>query len=241
MNTYGRLRIPSSRTSSGRKIDTWEFDFPDGTKAEIEVSLRNDRDGPSFMARSAHPLLQNTLWENSDLSALASRVQQDISEIVRETEGDTWQAALAIEVLPETRDVSEQTAGLRISVKPVLRDTREIGSNTAHRMIIENGRRKVFEEQVFVAGSGRDPGTGILLETPRSGALVQDTPDTRSALDCLQSTLECFSRLLAEHLGPDRADDTAIPSPDALEGMMREAVHQVANRGGRDAQEDLAD
>lgn len=239
----GQFMVPVTRGDAGRKIDSWEFHFPDGEKAVIEISLRTDKDASTFIARSNHPMLRGAQWIHSDIQVLRKRIEQDIQDAVQDFTGEKWAPGLEIE-LSEYRAARHQDNAFHIQIvfqaKDVMFDTQTPPSNRGERRVLRDGKPGSSIERKFTDPLGDPPSGPLTPETMRELRFREDTPTGRSIApesdrvvqSCrdIQETLSAFAAHLGDAIGPGKTDPEKLPTPDDLARFMARAAQDIKDK-----------
>ena len=89
------LKPSHTRTSDGKKIDSWRVNLPDGHD-EIAVSMHSNSDGIHFSAKGDHNCLKGLRWEGTDLAELRREVMEDVEKAAQLYYATDWEPAVAV-------------------------------------------------------------------------------------------------------------------------------------------------
>lgn len=241
------MRFTPTRTSDGKKFDTWTLRAPGGRSLQVEVTHHaHPGNGYIFRAASRDPLLEGLSWEHTDIEKLRAEVHAEISEIVTRHIAADWAPAHLVEVslydTTENLRTSQNLLQLRLEIQDVRRDTKASRGNRGEcrisfgsddRTIIERGPdyaadfdpRDLSSDNMRVAREADDV---------RARAVIDRNADTHADLEALEETMRQFSRRLMERMAPDAVRSRGVPSPEDLVDLMHEAA-ELANHASRTA------
>ena len=229
----GRLEIPRSHKASGRKIDTWKFRQINGDEVEIDVNLISRGNAPIFTATSSHKLISHLSWENTDINALATTVETDVSAVFADHDETEWLPSTLVEVAPDsnTAFAGRSEVSLKVGYWSVALDAKTALRNDGTRRILRNARVETVIERSHALSDGTIEAGGqrYKIDTPLSRVVIPDTKETQKALSSLHATLESFNAKLAAALSPDRTQADPVPSPSDLVRMMQDAADGAAH------------
>ncbi len=229
---FGKMRLPTTRTKDGRKIDTWNYQTAERDSLSIDIFMHvSETHGISFQATSKAPLLHKYEWTNTDLESLRIEVSEDLSTITRNAASHHWAPAIAAQVKDLSSDSSaldqKPVVAFSIIFEPMLAKRDEPKNNFGSRTVIKDGfvqtvvERSPHDEKIPTRISD------IRIEADQSLLLLSDTPSTRSEIEQVNATLKSFIGKLMHRLSPNATEGTAMPSPDDLTEMMKDAASQV--------------
>ncbi len=222
----GRFQVPYTR-AQGRKIETWTFHLPDDT-IEIDVHLHSDSAGTIFKASSKHASVAGKGWSGTDIKKLAAEVEADLKIICGELSADRWKPIYILHVDPDRNEHNGNTfASLRIRAEPARLDIQTPRGNDGRRRIEKDGSVTAVQER-SPADEAHIVGR-IKFDSDGSRTVIEDTAQTRAAIEAMQKTLEGFGRLLAQRTSPARANPEDLPTPDDLVDLMREAASNASS------------
>ena len=238
----GTMRIPGTRTNTGRRIDTWTFTFPDDSlgprTAEIEICLHSKGGEIRFTAQSTHPALRDQGWSDTDITALRGRIHADISSLIEARGGVVWTRGLMVEGTAHDRRGDTHTEvrfDLRISsvrYDPTPTDAGHIRvqpeSGKVHDIIPRRASQDIAPASRNLAEMSGDA-FQRMSDTPAGRQVLADTDAAREMRDALVTALTRFTRALADRLGPSEDGvPQDLPSPAELVDMMDAAAAQAS-------------
>lgn len=219
-----------TRTSAGKKIDSWRVALPDGP-TEVVVMLHSGSDGIYFQASSGHPCLKDLSWEGTDLGALRVTAMEDVEKAARLFFTADWQPAIMLEASIDKTD-REDTKRLYFSidmVKLFVDPNKPVGNQGETQVlkghipqkIIQRGHNQQFEYKK------RDLTSDNLImsrEQHKTASRVVVDSDMEEAVATLTQTLEGFYLNLLEKMAPDEVRMYGVPSPEDLALLLRDAI-----------------
>lgn len=234
------LRPAVTRTSDGRKIDSWTIDIPGCKACEFDLRMHVTRERTWFEATTTDPSLQHVSGTtSSDINDLRSRLDRAIQDYAEQLLGETWQPNFLIEagVARSERRIDSswgpvQSLEIKLGVTPLRAAAIEVGRNSGSRKvlrgtsiieIIERGRLDEFPKGEGISEQARYANERT---TPVGRSLIPDSGASREAIAALQAALAAFGEVLADRLSPERVRE-GIPGPDDLAGMMEEAISRT--------------
>ena len=227
----GKLKIPSPRTSDGRKIDTWSFQYPHRGGIDIEVRIFVEDGAPVFRATGTDPVVKGKTWSDTDIAALSRRVESDMKEIFERRSGNQWRPSLMVTTRPDrkTDRYGARTLSFELVLSEVTRDIAQDGTS-GMRHIVEADWDKHVQETAYGGTALRDTPLGSFrIDTDQSVLLMDDTDDLRADMARLDTTLAGFFEHLSRAMSPAEAKASGIPSPEDLLDMMRRAIGDASS------------
>jgi hypothetical protein len=233
------VKIDGSRTDAGRKIDAWRFSLPDGTRLEIDVHLHAHGEEMWFTTKNAHPAFRHLTHKATDLAVLRTQVQADVHEVIEVHFGADWIPSYLVTTKRDRKDLDENRHGgethsvqLKFTFAPVRMDARQPPGNDGLTRLIANDQpfsvlqrnhrdRFDVEKNDMRTDSMRRFGAN---HDPESAVVLREGPGVAAGLEALQETLDRFSLLFADRMGPEAISREGLPAPEELTRLMKAAV-----------------
>jgi len=225
------LKPSHTRTSDGKKIDSWRVKLPDGHD-DITVSLHSDGNGIRFSAKGSHNCLKGLHWEGTDLGLLRQEVMEDVEKAAQRYYATDWDPAIAVEVKLYNRAHDE---AVKVQVEMTVTDlhtdpTKPVGNRgethvlknsvpmvmlqRAHDQKFESDNSLSQENMRFYSEQGQIASRTVLSSVARAEAML------------LAKTLEDFSVRLMRRTAPDVVRIEGLPTPEDLALILREAIDE---------------
>lgn len=227
-----RLRPNHSRTSSGKKIDTWQVDFP-GDRAEIDVFMHLKGDETLFSAKSSHPALKGLTWEGTDLNHMRKQATADVERSGKAYYGSGWVPAICARVnLSYQDDPGKRRTTLDITHEPLLRDPETPVGNMGETRVMDGANIGVIfqrrHDQEFPEGKSLSKADFALrneAQFTRSQALIEE--EMAQELDDIHQVIRRFSQELMDRMAPDGIRHEGVPTKEDLALMLRRAIDRT--------------
>lgn len=227
--SISRVKVPSNRTSAGKKVDSWRVELPDGA-SEITVTMHSSSEGILFNASGTHPAIKGLHWEGTDLMALRAEVERDVEHAARRYYETDWEPAVAVEASLYISDRDQKrSVQVKLDVTDIHRDPNSPKSNrgetrvlagTLPTVMIERSHDQVFEHSKGLSSENMrfSREAGVTASRAITGS------DEREAALQLQLTLEAFSIKLMKRLAPDVVSHEGVPAPEELRDLLQDAI-----------------
>lgn len=238
--SIAKLRVPRSRTSDGKKVDTWHIDIPERKSCEFEIRLHAERDELWFEAVTSDPGLRSlSRIRSTDIGDLRRKLSRAVSDYVESYLGEKWAPAILLEagvyVLKSRKandaDLSEELQ-ISLRIENVRAAPQDAGSNSLGRKVL----RGVTVHEVVERGRLDEFPKGETLSESARWSNERSTPVGRSVIDGghasredvlkLKMALQHFGEALADRLSPSRMHE-GIPSPESLRDILEDALSRM--------------
>jgi len=225
------LKPSHTRTSDGKKIDSWRVNLPDGHD-DITVSMHSNSEGIHFSAKGDHNCLKGLRWEGTDLAELRKEVMEDVEKAAQRYYATDWEPAVAVEVKLYNRAHKEAAnVQIELSVMDLHTDPTKSVGNRGETHVLKNSVPTIMlqraHDEKFESGKGLDQENmrfyrekGVIA----SRTILGDSARPEAML--LAKTLEDFSVRLMRRTAPDVVRLEGLPAPEDLAIILREAIDE---------------
>jgi hypothetical protein len=229
-----KVHPSSTRTSDGKKIDTWRVKLPDG-QSEITVNLHSTGDSIHFTAKGTHSCIKGLSWEGSDLALLRSTVMEDVEKAARRHFKSDWEPAVSLDVSLYKTDRGD-TSKVQISLEVVdihIDPSRPMG-NQGDTHILKGQVPTVMvqrsHDQTFECSGSLDR-ENMIFSRERGNTVARSIVDgdQRAEVLALASAMEAFSIKLMRRTSPDMMKLAGVPTPEDLIEIMTSAIEDPEN------------
>lgn len=238
-----QVEVRNTRSGNARKIDEWTVLVPGGRRVKFGVHLKYTDGQGRFFVSSDDETYKQIRAASEDINELRAMVEEAVSEFVERDRSENWRPATQVELSHKLKDHDHQ--GFEFSLRLRLKDVEIIPGEPRGNYGEVTTRSKYAQEIVLErehtldlrslrpTGSLQDPEVKAWLRSPLRGeqsdglarSLIEKSQADPMKLAC---TLEAFSALLGERVGPMRTGIEGWPEPEELIEMMREAVEKSA-------------
>lgn len=234
------LGVAQSRTSDGRKIDTWSVRIPGFPSCEFDVKLHVTREQTWFEAVTTHQGLRHLSgMRETDLNKLRSSLDRALREYAEELLGEDWRPSLVVEAGAQrmkrhVTNSAQASRGVEIffSVEDIRAASKQPDRNLPLRKVLrgetvmnvlERGRLDDFPKGEGLGEQARWSNERL---RPVGRSLLPDTGDTRNHLDEIAAALLAFGEVLADRISPGGIQ-AGLPCAADLPEMMCEALRRA--------------
>jgi len=241
-HSISQVRSSNTRTSDGKKVDTWRVDLPDGA-SQITVMLHSSSNAIHFSAKGDHPCLNGHAWEGSDLAMLRNEVMADVEKAARRYFKDDWAPAIALSAsLYKTDRGAEQRVQLSLDIGKIYIDPSRAVGNQGETHILSGRTPTVMlqrsHDQTFESDNTLSNNNMLYArEQGNVTSRVIVSADDHEAVQVVANTIESFSVKLMRRMAPDVVRIDGVPDPEDLVALMRAAIDDPEGEPDRDPEE----
>lgn len=228
-NRISTMKPSVTRTTDGKKIDSWRVELPDGHD-DITVAMHATHDGIHFVAKGKHPCLTGLEWQGSDLAVMRQTVMEDVEKAAKRYFETDWDPGLAVEVQLYNRTHKEaMRVQLEVSITDLFTDPTKPVGNQGETHVLKESRPMIMlqrsHDQKFESDNSLS--SSNMRYSQERGVIASRTivkEDLRSQAIAFTKTLEDFSIQLMRRTAPDVVRTEGLPSPEDLALILREAI-----------------
>lgn len=238
----GDVEMQNTRTGKARKIDDWSMRLPGGQRAKFAVLMKYKEGRAYFMVESDHPIYGEISIIDDDLNVLRERLSAQMSELIEKERSEAWSPATQVELRHSLGDKDHMGIWFNLSLKlnevEVIPD--EPRGNYGEITVRAKYTQKTVLEREHDADFGalrplgglQDPEVKAWLNSPlrheESRGLARTVVrEGQGDPLALARTLEAFSEILGQRVGPMRTGIEGFPPSEDLIDMMRMAVEKT--------------
>lgn len=228
-NRISTMKPSVTRTTDGKKIDSWRVELPDGHD-DITVAMHSCHDGIHFVAKGKHPCLDGLEWQGSDLAVMRQTVMEDVEKAAKRYFETAWAPAVAVEVNLYNRSHKDaMRVQLEVSITDLFTDPTKPVGNQGETHVLKESRPMIMlqrsHDQKFESDNSLS--TSNMRYFHEQGKIASRTivdHDMRSQALAFTKTLEDFSVQLMRRTAPDVVRMQGLPTPEDLALILREAI-----------------